>query len=39
MKKTGSSNYIFLWLIVLALGHSAVAQMIQISNAEELTAL
>lgn len=36
MKKTGSSNYIFLWLIVLALGHSAVAQIIQISNVEEL---
>jgi len=36
VKKTGSSNYTLLWLIVLALGHSAVAQMIQISNVEEL---
>jgi hypothetical protein len=36
VKKTGLSNYTLLWLIVLALGHSAVAQMIQISNVEEL---
>jgi hypothetical protein len=36
VKKTGSSNYIFLWLIVLVLGHSAAAQMIQISNVEDL---
>lgn len=36
MRKLGSSNCIFLWLIVLALSACAVAQTIQISNVEEL---
>jgi hypothetical protein len=36
VKKLGSTNCILLWLIVLALSPSALAQVIKISNVEEL---